>query len=317
MGLSGAGFGASKALEQIVAERLAAQQLEAAIAERQQRFGLDQERLGESRRQADVDAGQRQQTIDISERSRRDRNNERGMDLMKADKGEMDMEAAITGLPAHLKSLGGLIKAGAVGKLSPDDLAPPMAPRDPIADYEAKERISAKYRPAQRPERDPIADHEAKLKLDAKYKANTAGGVDPVKARETGVKMLETAKALRSDPNLGRLTGARIGNPDYALGVSQEPIAGSAAANVAPKFNTLKSLFTLDNIGLLKGVLSDTDMKILASAGSSLDTSMQDPAFVAELDQVIQKLENTFGGGQAAPVVDPRVQALIDKYKPK
>lgn len=87
-------------------------------------------------------------------------------------------------------------------------------------------------------------------------------------------------------------------------------------------------MFTLDNIGLLKGVLSDSDMKILQQAATSLDPAMRDETFAAELDNVIQKLESAFGQPQPQGGLEPmapvtsrgtaapssRVDELIKKY---
>jgi hypothetical protein len=74
---------------------------------------------------------------------------------------------------------------------------------------------------------------------------------------------------------------------------------------------------TLENLGLLKGVLSDRDMQILQSAGSSLDTKMQDPAFVAELDTIIGKVSTQLGRPPAKPKSggpSSRVDELLKKY---
>jgi hypothetical protein len=198
--LAGAAFGAAKSLEQIVADRLAAEALAAQIAERQQRMQMDQERVqldrdrfGESRRQADVDAGQRQQTIDISERSRRDRNNDRGMDLMRADKGDMDLDAAIGGLPAHLKPLGGLMKAGAVGKLSPEDLEPPevKAQREAAAREQGiKDQIRVRNAT-----REPRAPNYEKVLVDGREtfmtpeEVRARGGVDVASRKRASTGM--------------------------------------------------------------------------------------------------------------------------------
>src|SRR4026207_2424812 len=123
MAIAGAAYGASKSLEDIVAERILAQKLQAEIADRQQRFQLDQERLGESKRASMVDEGQRQQTIDLTDRSRRDRNNQQGLEVMQQDKQAMDTDAIMAGLDPKLQKIAKLKKVGV--SLQPEDLDSP------------------------------------------------------------------------------------------------------------------------------------------------------------------------------------------------
>ncbi len=154
---------------------------------------------------------------------------------------------------------------------------------------------------------------------DRPYEKAAANGPDPAKAAETRTKILDAAKALKTAKGLSSLTGNRIGNSDYNMGLSDEPRAGSSAANAAPLFKTLKSLMTLENLGLLKGAMSDKDLAFIQSAGSSLDTSMDDPTFIAELDKIIQKFENvpeqTGGGGGSLTnlVYDPKTKTFHPK----
>jgi hypothetical protein len=186
----------------------------------------------------------------------------------------------------------------------------------------------------QKPERGPAPDYEWVMRNgkpvqirkggaqmgDSPYEKPSAASTnapDPVKARETLEKIEAAATQLRNAPGLGRLTGARIGNRDYALGVRDEPLEGSPAATAKAYYDSLKSLMTLENLGLLKGVLSDRDMQILQSAGSSLDTKMQDPAFVAELDTIIGKVSTQLGRPPAKPKSggpSSRVDELLKKY---
>jgi hypothetical protein len=322
VGLAGAGFGASNALEDIVAQRLKAQMLQAEIANREQQAAMEQQQIDQRAREFGVESGQRQQQIDMQAGDRRARANDTGVRRMIS-------ESLMQGGTPDRKALAAMqIEAGD----APTMLNEPKPERDPIADYEARKKIDQRFAGQPKPERPVVHNVGGKL-VDSTgkviYDGGNPQGVDASKAREKGTSMLGAAKSLRSHPGLQSLTGARIGNPAYALGVAEEPVAGSQAADAAPFFNQLKSLFTLDNIGMLKGVLSDSDMKLLAAAGSSLDTKMQDATFVAELDKVIQKLESAFGdGGQASamppmqptssrgtgPAPSSRVDDLIKKY---
>lgn len=153
MALAGAGFGASQALEQILAEQMIRAQEMQRQWEAQARLELDQQRLAETRRQADLDQQYRQQSLDAQDRDRRDRSNARGLDLMRADKTEMDTEAAISALPAHLKPIAGLMRIGAVGKLAPEDFETPEQRATRLKDEEAREiRIRRAGRAPERPD---------------------------------------------------------------------------------------------------------------------------------------------------------------------
>ena len=103
---------------------------------------------------------------------------------------------------------------------------------------------------------------------------------------------------------------------------SMIPTLRGETADFEEKLKTLQSLLTLDNIGLLKGVLSDTDMKLLQSAGSSLSLRMSETGFRSELDRIAEKLTGAVGAaggadsGFAAFAPDAGVvNALTNKVK--
>lgn len=56
------------------------------------------------------------------------------------------------------------------------------------------------------------------------------------------------------------------------------------------KFDNLKGLLTLENLGLMTGVLSDTDIKIIQDASTALDIGLGDEAFEAELQSIADAL---------------------------
>jgi hypothetical protein len=302
---------------------LLAQKLEQEIAERQQRMAMEQQRIDEGKRQFDVEAGQRSRELDARDTDRRARSNQQGVRRMLG-------EALVQGDgPMNSQDRRGMAALQVEAGDAPTLLNEPKPERDPIADYRERKKIDAEYDKPSAAPRPQVFQVNGKL-VDANGRvvyegSGNAQGVDPAKAREKGQSMLDAAKSLRSHKGLGSFTGARIGNPDYALGVANEPIAGTQAADAASYFNQLKSLFTLDNIGLLKGVLSDSDMKILQQAATSLNPAMRDETFAAELDNVIQKLELGLGGqpaGGLAPMkpvssregTPDRVDELIAKY---
>jgi len=64
------------------------------------------------------------------------------------------------------------------------------------------------------------------------------------------------------------------------------------------KVNTLKANLTLENLGLLKGPMSDKDLAFLQAVGSSLTTNMSEAEFDKELDKVISRLSTAAGYSQ-------------------
>ncbi len=133
-GFAGAGAGAVKGLEDILAEQmvraqLAQRQKEAAAQQamqQQQLASIDADRVEGRKIQA--------QNVELGERNRRDRNNAQGIDLMQADKTQMDTETALAGLPPNLRQIADLRRVGVTG-ISPQDL---QSPEDRAAAESAK-----------------------------------------------------------------------------------------------------------------------------------------------------------------------------------
>ena len=334
MGLSGAAFGASQSLEDIVAQRVLAQKLQEEIALRQEQSSRDQQRIDESSKQnawersraEKMDAEkalERKQAADNDATDRRGLSNMAGVMSMGLDPQTAKREIAFSARDPKL-----MMQAMEPEKVTRHTVTTNVGGK-PVRKLVTEDELAGGIEEYREPKAGPQPDYEWVVGRDGSPRQIRKGtaqpgdrpyerstnpqGADPAKAEQTRQSMLDTAKSLRKHPGLGNLTGARIGNPDYGLGVLDEPAGGSQAADAKPFYDRLKALFTVDNIGLLKGVLSDSDMKILASVGTSLDTKMTDPTFAAELDQIIQKLEGS-GNAPAPTVVDPRVAELIKKY---
>lgn len=193
MPLAGAAFGASQALEKIVADRILAQKLEAEIAHRQQQADLERAQLAQRAREAETQASQGQQRIEHSERLRRDDNNARGLQLMRQDKGDMDLDAAVSGLPDHAKHLGPLLKTGAMGKLSAEDLQDPGVARtnrlkDVEAEAEIRGRVGAKYREPARPNYEKVLV-DGKETFMTPEEVRARGGVDVASRKRASTGM--------------------------------------------------------------------------------------------------------------------------------
>jgi len=83
---------------------------------------------------------------------------------------------------------------------------------------------------------------------------------------------------LDSEDALGNAVGA-ISN--------RIPVIKGSTQDFIDKTNRLKALLTTDNIGLLKGVLSDSDMRLLERIGTSLNLGGSEEGFRAELNRII------------------------------
>jgi hypothetical protein len=150
-GVAGAAAGGNKALEDIVAQRLFVQKLEAEIANRQKLTDIEGAQLNQRAVEHSDNVKARQRDDDRMDADRRDRNNDRQLDIMNRDRAGMDTDAALEGLPEHMKGMGPLIKVGAMGKISPTDLQDPKARRQNEMDSireeaEIRGSVGAKYR---------------------------------------------------------------------------------------------------------------------------------------------------------------------------
>jgi hypothetical protein len=130
-----------------------------------------------------------------------------------------------------------------------------------------------------KPERDPIADYEARKIIDAKYaKADPGAAKAATEAFETAAEVERVATTLKSHPGV---RGA-FGIIDAAT-----PTVFQSTADAEVLRDSLMSLLTLENTDKLKGVLSDADMKVLRQASTTLGTRMSDEAAANELDRLV------------------------------
>jgi hypothetical protein len=120
----------------------------------------------------------------------------------------------------------------------------------------------------------------------ARQPGGTAG-----KAQEIASEAARVAKALRVHPGM---------NNAFGVLDSKLPTFRQSTADAEVLRNTLQSLLTLDNMGLMKGVLSDSDMKVIQQASTTLANTAGDAAAAAELDRLIPILERASGAGAGA-----------------
>ncbi len=297
------GAGASQALEDIVAQRILAQKLQAEIQNREQQAAMEQQRIDESIRSSKIDEGQRAQQLEMGDRDRRDRSNARGMDLMKDDRAGMDLEAAMGSLPAHLKPLGPSMKAGLVGKLSPEDL---QSPEDRTNVLKADEERQIRIRRASQPLQPRVVTMpDGTIKDLNNVLPPGAVPYDPVAARSS--KPEDRTEAVDTAREAQRIASALKDHPGFggAFGVvsSMIPTVKQSTADAESLRDALTSLLTLENMGKMKGVLSDSDMKVLRQASTTLNSRMGDSMARSELNRIIQVMGKV-SGGESAPLAN-------------
>jgi hypothetical protein len=192
MGLAGAGAGAARALEEIIGEQMLRAQMEQRERIAQAEIENRRQQLAESARQNTAENALRQQTIDLTDRSRRDRNNQDQLELMQSDKGQMDQDAALAGLPPRLRQIADLRRVGVTG-ISPQDLNTPeetAAARK--ADDEADIQKQIRIRNATR---EPKAPNYEKVLVDGREtfmtpeEVRARGGVDVASRKRASTGM--------------------------------------------------------------------------------------------------------------------------------
>jgi hypothetical protein len=110
------------------------------------------------------------------------------------------------------------------------------------------------------------------------------GNKDPnAEALDTMREVARVATALRDSKGFGGTFG---------LYDSQLPTVFQGTADAEGLLESLQGLLTLDNVGKLKGVLSDSDMKIIRAASTTLKARMGDKAARKEVERIITAVSN-------------------------
>lgn len=309
MGIAGAGFGAAKALEQILADQMVQAQLKQRELQAAAQMEMERARLDESKRQADLDAGQRQQQIDMQAGDRRQRQNITGIRRMMG-------EAITQGEgPIASRDRRGLAALQIEAGDEPTMLNEPKPERDPIADHAAKAKIDAQYR---KPERDPIADHEAKLRLEAKYKTGQGTGPSPY-SQERATRTIQSVDEL-----LGKVSRWTTGVGSMAASLPETGARNFKAeldtlkANIA--FNELTAMREASKTGGALGAVSEKEMQLLQSALGALDQGQSPDNIAAQLGKIkesVQRWQAAAGGGtQTADESETFAEGTMEKPIP-
>jgi len=113
-------------------------------------------------------------------------------------------------------------------------------------------------------------------------------------------EVLSLAQDLLNSSSLGNAVGPIS---------SKFPTFSGDTADFEAKTNRLKSLLTLENLGLLKGAMSDKDLELLSSAASALSTGMSEQGFKTELQNIVNKMNGVISGGAAGQSVESYAQS--------
>jgi hypothetical protein len=129
-------------------------------------------------------------------------------------------------------------------------------------------------------ELDRIAAEE-RARIAAETKGST---MKPEEKEQMANDVIDKINIIEKHPGFKGAIGMK--GPMQGFGILKEPIAGTDEAGFVAEYDALKSMLTLGNIGKLKGVLSDSDMKILRQAATSLSPSMPEKDFKRELSRI-------------------------------
>jgi hypothetical protein len=131
---------------------------------------------------------------------------------------------------------------------------------------------------------------------------------DAVAARQPAGLSDGKAEALDTAQEVKRIASALRTHAGFngAFGVvdSWLPTLKQSTADAVALRDSLMSLLTLENMGKMKGVLSDRDMEVLRKASTTLTASMSEGAARAELNRLVEVMDKVLGGGPIAPVTD-------------
>jgi hypothetical protein len=115
--------------------------------------------------------------------------------------------------------------------------------------------------------------------------STTAGDITPEKLDKLN-------KVRQAIENVKNSEGKSLGMSSYLNFVK-----GTSQYSFQKKVDNLVNLLTLENMGLMKGVLSDSDMKVIRSASSRIDTGLSEKEFnmaISEIETTINNaLDNT------------------------
>lgn len=287
MAIAGAGFGASKALEEILAEQMLRAQMEQRQQQQAAEMDMRRQQFAELQKQNEI-TNQRQVKLDdrVAAGDRAE-NNTREVRRMIGE--GITRRVPVADMEGMAFAEGIDLPKPVTPKLrSVTTFGPNGRPLNKmVPETEAVEEYREPKAPP-RPERDPIADREAILKLEQKYKTSNNGADPAAEARDTASEAKRLASSLLNHKGL-----------DGAFGLikSKGITLKQDTADAEVLRDALTSLLTLENTGKLKGVLSNADMAILRQASTTIAAPMSPESARAELKRVVEVMGRAAGEG--------------------
>lgn len=123
---------------------------------------------------------------------------------------------------------------------------------------------------------------------------STAQSKATVEQEQTKQKAQQTASSALNIVQRLKDSGSALGNTVGPIS-SKLPTIRGGSADFEQNYNALKSLLTLENMGVMKGVLSDSDIKIIQNASANLSLGQSESGFRKELDNIQAILQNRMG----------------------
>lgn len=128
---------------------------------------------------------------------------------------------------------------------------------------------------------------------ESRISSKSTTSADTDRAKENANKALSLVNDLLNSDGLSTSVGVKGFTGGLLFG---KTIPGTEAANFQARLDSLKSMLTLENMGIMKGVLSDSDMKIIQQASSALNRDMSEKEFRRELDKIKGVLQSKSDG---------------------
>lgn len=332
-GWSGAAQGAGNALQEMLATRRAAFLQQQALARQQQ---LDEAAAAERRNDEEYRRRQetRQTTLDAetaAERARQAARQTQQDEIAATGRRQQANQAGVRRMIGDAivqrggKPLDAQARQTLQGMAVQEDVDLPASvttdPNAELADYEKKLQIAQRY---QRPTAGPAPNYQTLVDAQGNQRRVPDGQqvndllgqgwklFDAVAARSS--KPENSAEAIDTAREVQRLAGALGAHKGFGgvfgkySSMTPQLLASQDTLTARTVLNSLKGLLTMENMGKMKGVLSDSDMRILQQASTTLAPEMDEASAAAELNRlgaVMSKLtgEPWAGFGGATPQV--------------
>ena len=272
-------------------DALKQQEQDAAIRQRDEQIGLQRQQFtaddAERKRLAD-----RQARVDAEAAT--DKNLARSKEQNALGVMQMSMDAANQGVAP------GIIARQALGQ----GVEIPLDVLDPdreLKEYEAKRKIDARYDRTGAQQQEWVIRNGQPVPIPAGTAQPGDRPYDPVAARtsqpENKAEAIDTAREVQRIASTLRNAKGFAGV--FGKWSSQMPtvLASQDTVDARTLLNSLKGLLTIENMGKMKGVLSDADMRVLQQASTTLTEEMSEEAAAAELDRLVEVMGRVVDGG--------------------